>query len=131
VQIPVGVTQQNARMGSRLRGCGPRRGGQRYGVVAAISVVTSPKGVAMRLTKKVRQELLDQNDGFETTTHFSSKNFTETRRYRISDGELHIRSTGKTSWADSHFDEDSVADDDQTRRFLRNFLGLLETGESE
>ena len=74
---------------------------------------------------------MDQNDGFETTTHHSSKNFTETRRYRISDGELHVRSTGNTSWADSRFDEEFVADDDQTRRFLRKFLGLLATGESE
>jgi len=72
----------------------------------------------MRLTKKARQELLDRNDGFETTTHYVGRNLTETRRYRISDRELHIRSTGKTSWADSHFDQESVAGDDQTKRFL-------------
>jgi len=51
----------------------------------------------MRLTKKLRQQLLDQNEGFETSTHYSSKNFTEDRHYQIAGGELHIRSTGKTS----------------------------------
>lgn len=85
----------------------------------------------MRLTKKARQELLDRNHGFETTTHYSGRNLTETRRYKILDGELHIQSTGKTSWADSHFDQESVADEDQTKRFLRKYRGLLNSGESE
>lgn len=79
----------------------------------------------MRLNKDVREQLLQQNDGFEVTTHYSSKNFTEDRRYIISDGELHIHSTGKTSWADSRFSEDVVADDEQTRRFLRANLDDL------
>lgn len=81
----------------------------------------------MRLTKNVRQQILDQNEGFETTTHNSGKNFSESRRYKISGGELHIRSTGKTSWADSRFDKEYVADEDQTRRFLGNHLYLLNT----
>lgn len=55
------------------------------------------EGFAMRLAKKLRQQLLDQNEGFETSTHYSSKNFTEDRHYQIAGGELHIRSTGKTS----------------------------------
>jgi hypothetical protein len=81
----------------------------------------------MRLTKKLRQQLLDQNQGFETSTHYSDKNFTEHRQYQIADGELHIRSTGKTSWADSRFSKEHVADEDQTRRFLRDNLGALDT----
>ena len=81
----------------------------------------------MRLTKKFRQQLLDQNEGFKTTTHYSGKNFRETRQYKISDGELHIHSTGKTSWADSRFDTEYTADEDQTRTFLRKFLDDLFT----
>lgn len=81
----------------------------------------------MRLTKNVRQQILDQNEGFEKTTHYSGKNFTESRHYKISGGELHIRSWGKTSWADSHFDKEFVADEDQTRRFLGENLHALNT----
>jgi len=81
----------------------------------------------MRLTQSVRQQLLDQNEGFETTTHYSAKNITETRRYSISGGQLHIRSTGKTSWAASHFDDERVADEEEVRRFLRNHLNVLNT----
>lgn len=81
----------------------------------------------MRLTKRVVQLLLEQNDGFERTTQFSGNNFREHRRYRISDGKLQLRSTGKTSWAVGRFDSSFVADDDQTRRFLRKFLDALNT----
>jgi len=81
----------------------------------------------MRLTKSVIQQLLEQNEGFELTTHYSAKNLTESRNYSISSGELHIRSTGKTPWADSRFDVTWVADEEETRRFLRNDLNLLNT----
>lgn len=81
----------------------------------------------MRLTLKVLQQLLAQNEGFETTTHYSDKNFRESRQYKISGGQLRFRSTGKTSWADSRFDKDCLADVDQTRRFIRKFLGSLNT----
>lgn len=81
----------------------------------------------MRLTKSVRQQLLDQNEGFKRNTHYSAKNLTEDRQYEISGGELRIRSRGKTSWADSRFDNEYVADDDQTRRFLSEHLHALNT----
>lgn len=81
----------------------------------------------MRLTKNVRQKILDQNEGFETTTHYSSKKFTESRHYRIAGGQLHIRSRSKTSWADSRSEREFVADDDQTRRFLGDHLHALNT----
>lgn len=84
-------------------------------------------GVTMRLTKTVRQQLLDQNEGFERTTRYSAKNFSEDRHYKISGGQLHIRSRSKTSWADSRRDEEFVADDDQTRRFLNEHLHALNT----
>ncbi len=81
----------------------------------------------MRLTKSVCQQLLDQNEGFEIETRYSGRNFRENRKYSISGGKLYIRTMGKTSWADSRFEENDVADDDQTRRFLRKFLNVLNT----
>ncbi|MFM9450368.1 hypothetical protein [Streptomyces europaeiscabiei] len=81
----------------------------------------------MRLTREVRQQLLEQNEGFELNTSYPGKNFTECRRYRITGGELHIRSSGKTSWADSRFDREYVATDEQTHRFLREHLAELNT----
>ncbi|MFJ9079468.1 hypothetical protein ACIRO3_30160 [Streptomyces sp. NPDC102278] len=81
----------------------------------------------MRLTVIVRQQLLDQNEGFTRTTHDSQKNFTEDIKYTITGGELHMRRTGKSSWADSRFDENSIADVEQTRRFLRKYLDSLNT----
>ncbi len=81
----------------------------------------------MRLTEKVLQQLLAKNEGFEATTHYSGRNFRETRHYKISGGQLGFRSTGKTSWSDSRFDQKHVADLDQTRRFVRKFLGSLNT----
>lgn len=83
----------------------------------------------MRFTKKNRQQTLDQNEGFQTTTHYSGKNFRETRDYTVEDGGLTIRSRGKTSWADSRFDETSRhdADDEVTKRFLRENRDQLNT----
>ena len=84
-------------------------------------------GIMVRLTKKVRQQLLDQNDGFQATTDYSAKNFSETKEYTVTNGELHIRSRGKTSWADSRFDNETVADEEQTRRLLHKNLDDLNT----
>ncbi|NHM14442.1 hypothetical protein [Xiamenia xianingshaonis] len=74
--------------------------------------------MGLRLTKDVRQTLLDENEGFTTSTYYKDKNFREQRDYRIEDGKLHVRSRGKTSWADSHFDDEWVADEEETHRFL-------------
>ncbi|MEU6349690.1 hypothetical protein ABZ896_10225 [Streptomyces sp. NPDC047072] len=81
----------------------------------------------MRLTREVRQQLLEQNEGFEVKTCTREKNFVEYRQYLITGGELRIRSSGKTSWADSRFDNEAVATDEQTRRFLREHLAELNT----
>lgn len=81
----------------------------------------------MRLTKSVMEQILQQNEGFERSTSYSARNFSESRRYTITGGSLHVRSTGKTSWADSRYEEEFVADDDQTRRFLREHLYELNT----
>jgi hypothetical protein len=78
-----------------------------------------------RLTKPVRQRILEQNEGFTTSTHNKQRNFREDRTYTISDGALHIRAQGKTSWADSHYDREWIADDEETHRFLRNHKRVL------
>ena len=80
-----------------------------------------------RLTKKIRQKLLEQNEGFEESTYYQSKNFREERRYKIEDGKLRIRSIGKTSWADSRFDDSYDADESQTHYFLKKFFDALNT----
>lgn len=74
--------------------------------------------MGLRLTKAVREQLLNDNDGFTTSTYFEGSNFREQRDYRIEDGELYVRARGKTSWADSRFDDEWVADDEETHRFL-------------
>lgn len=81
----------------------------------------------MRFTKNNRQEILDKNEGYRVDTYNSQKNFYEHRTYTISEGKLHVRAQGKTSWADSHYDEPYTygADDEETKRFLRNNKGAL------
>jgi hypothetical protein len=81
----------------------------------------------MRLTKDVVQKLLDINEGFAKTTDFVDTNYKETIHYLIKGGELIIHSTGKTSWADSRFDNKTIANIDQTRRFLRKVIDKLKT----
>lgn len=79
----------------------------------------------MRLTKVVIQQILDQNDGFQKEVSFDSRNLRYTNHYRISGGQLYKRSVGKTSWADSHFDDEDICDVDQTRRFIKKYLNKL------
>ncbi|SDP02337.1 hypothetical protein SAMN04487897_13127 [Paenibacillus sp. yr247] len=81
----------------------------------------------MRLTKDVIQKLLDMNEGFVKTTESVGRNFRETNYYLIKGGKLLVRSVGKTSWADSRFDKNTIADIDQTRRFLKKVIEALKT----
>ena len=83
----------------------------------------------MRLTKDVIQKLLDMNEGFSQTKSYTSRNFKCDYHYLIKGGKLLVREIGKTSWADSRFDDDVVADIERTRRFLRDHLHLLKTGD--
>ncbi len=80
-----------------------------------------------RLTKIIRQMLLDNNDGFSTRTYYEGKNSREERIYTVKDGQLKIRATGKTSWADSHYDNEWIADEDETHRFLYKHQGEMNT----
>ncbi|MBO4365535.1 MAG: hypothetical protein J5804_04500 [Eggerthellaceae bacterium] len=81
----------------------------------------------MRLTKNVREQILMQNEGFTADSYYEAKNSRESRFYAISDGQLHVKVKGKGSWGGSHYEREFIADDDQTRRFLRNHLGCLNT----
>lgn len=81
----------------------------------------------MRLTSGLRRKLLAQNEGFTTSTSYSGRNSREDRHYEIRGGQLHIRASGKTSWADSRYVEEFVADEAQTHRFLRANLRALNT----
>ena len=72
----------------------------------------------MRLTRDVRQKILEQNEGFTTKTYYKGNNSSEQRVYTISGGVLRIRATGKTSWADSRYDDEWIASDEETHRFL-------------
>lgn len=83
----------------------------------------------MRFTRKNRQQVLDQNEGYRTETSYSDRNFSETRVYEIKDGELNVRSNSKTSWADSRTANTYrySADAEETKRFLRNNRDDLNT----
>ena len=83
----------------------------------------------MRLTESVRRAMLHVHEGYKDTTNFKDKNFREQRDYEISDGELRYRSRGKTSWADSRWDDTFIADGTQTHRFLRERRAELDTPE--
>ena len=79
----------------------------------------------VRLTKEVREKLLKQNEGFTRSTFFDSRNFEERRVYKIIEGVLHIFEEGKTSWADSRYKKERIADDEETHRFLYKYLSKL------
>jgi hypothetical protein len=87
----------------------------------------------MRFTKKNRQRILDDNEGFTMNTSYSGRNYSESRTYSIIDGVLQILVKGKTSWADSRFEDSYTydADADETKRFLRKFRDMLKLNEEE
>ena len=71
-----------------------------------------------RLTQKVRQQILNQNEGFTTRTYFENKNSREERIYTVRGGRVYVREIGDTSWSDSAYDEERLLDDEATHRFL-------------
>lgn len=85
--------------------------------------------MALRFTKDVVQQLLDMNDGFKASTSYVAKNFSESRTYVIENGALLVRAVGKTSWADSRFDTLTKATLEEARRFLKNHIQDLKTGD--
>lgn len=83
--------------------------------------------MSLRLTESVREALLKLNEGLTISTSYSGNNFSESRRYLIRGGELIIRAVGKTSWADSRFDKEWVANPKEVHQFLYKFLRSLKT----
>ena len=81
----------------------------------------------VRLTKRNRQRLLEQNEGFTTSSSYDSKNSTYEREYQIVGGKLLIQEIGKTSWSDSRYDNSWVANDEEVHRFLYKYLWKLNT----
>lgn len=81
----------------------------------------------VRLTKKNRQRILEQNEGFSARSSFDSKNSTYEREYRIANSKLLIREIGKTSWSDSRYNNPWVANDEEVHRFLYKYLWQLNT----
>lgn len=81
----------------------------------------------MRLTKSVRQKIIENNEGFTTKSHYKGKNFQEDRKYTILEGKLHIEARGKSSWADSHHSDSWIANEKETHDFLYRNKGVLDT----
>ena len=75
-----------------------------------------------RLTKDVRQRILEEHEGFVKRVSFDAKNLSYIREYTIANGQLHIREYGKTSWADSRYDRTWIADGEEVRRFIKKYL---------
>lgn len=80
-----------------------------------------------RLTKRVREQILDQNEGFSRNTYISQRNFTEDRTYTIRGGKLYIRTRGKSSWGGSRYDREYIASEEETHRFLYKYQNSLNT----
>lgn len=75
-----------------------------------------------RLTKSVVDGILSQNDGVEAVTNYNSRNFSETRYYKVEEGKLYYRAKGSTCWSDSKYDDDyTEASSDQARRFIKRY----------
>lgn len=73
----------------------------------------------MRFTRDIIPKVLVANEGFKKRKYFKSKNSEYENFYEIKGGQLTRRSVGKTSWADSHYDDTEVCDYEATQRFLR------------
>ena len=73
----------------------------------------------MRFTRENIKKVLEKNEGFKDRTYYKSRNREEENLYTIIGGVLQKRSIGKTSFADSRYDETTECDLEQTRRFLR------------
>lgn len=85
----------------------------------------------MKLTKEIRNKLVELNEGLSITTQYKAKNIRETRTYQIMNGALCVRAKGRTSWADSHYDKEWIADEEETHRFLKQNLSALNKGDLE
>lgn len=79
----------------------------------------------MRLTMENIQKILNKNEGFKSRTYYKSRNSEEENLYTIIGGVLEKRSIGKSSFDRSGYDETTICDLEQTRRFLKNNINAL------
>lgn len=77
--------------------------------------------MSFRFTKNTIPEVLRLNEGFDEQYYYSGKNASYTNRYKISDGKVFWKQSGKTSWADSRYENEwEELDDDRVHSFLYN-----------
>lgn len=76
----------------------------------------------IRLTKDVLAKVLKEHDGETKSTYYEGRNFVQQCVYKIKDGKMFVNRSGKTSWADSRFDDDEVCDLETTRRILHKYF---------
>lgn len=82
--------------------------------------------MAFRFTKKTIPAVLEKNDGLKFSTYYSGKNGSRTNSYRIENGKVFWKQSGKTSWADSRYENDwSELDENSVHRLLRNHKNEL------
>lgn len=79
----------------------------------------------MRFTKDNIQKILKANEGFKDHTYYKDRNSEQENFYIIEGGKMVRRVVGKTSWADSRYDETGVCDIEQTRRILKKNIDRL------
>ena len=80
----------------------------------------------IRFTKDVVDAVLRKNEGKSFETVYKARNFRESNVYSIHDGKMTVRSSGKSSCADSRFDTEKECDLETTRRILRKFMKKLD-----
>lgn len=91
---------------------------------------TEPAAAAprpLRLTAPVREQILNQNDGVTFHTHYSGRNFTESRTYTVQDGQITVREEGKGPWGGDRYDKVRTLTDEEAHRALRDYLHEFDT----
>lgn len=96
-----------------------------FPIICLVAMLQFIGCLTARKDESVRNMLLALNEGFTCTTSYSSRNHSYDRKYLIQAGKLIIQETGKTSWADSRYDETWIAGKDELLRFLRDNLHRL------
>lgn len=71
-----------------------------------------------RLTKSVRQQILDLNEGLSFQTYFSSPNSSESSTYTVENGTFLVRRHGKGAFGGSQYDETRTASEEDAHAIL-------------
>ena len=76
----------------------------------------------MRLTKRVRQEVLNRNEGYRVEESYIGKNYKQVNTYFVKGGRLLIISKAKVSWSDKKIVSRHLANDEQEKKFIKKYL---------